>query len=418
MIHQMWAGLFSGENTVGKGVGFHPALDLLDCPKYVDYRKFGVETELSGRMLRALSTHVCAVLSASTEKRRKLLWKQAQKESGKYWKFSGKGLGKALRKTRPVKPCFNNADMRLDSLCSDVREGFIQLKSLGKTYGRIRIPFGKNRVAEKWKTHGKLLSGVEVSEHTVRFNYEIPRTAKNRGGETIGIDQGLLTVATLSNGNTTPAQCPHGHSLSSILDKMSRKMRGTKNFQRAQEHRKNFINWSVNALNLRDAGEVRLEKIWNIGYGKGRSRKLSHWTNTLIRDKIAAVCEMEEVPLVLQNCTYRSQRCSRCGMVRKSNRRGKEYSCAGCGYTADADYNASCNHAADLPSVSYILRKKNLNRKGFLWKPSGFYTLDGLPLVDSSSEELSVPRADNNTPRHTDGGESPAARGRRYLLTK
>lgn len=407
MISQMWNGLFSGKNVIGKGAGFFPAKDLLDCPKFVDYRKFNIKTELSARMLRSLSTHVCAVLSAATEKRRKLNWKLSQPASEKYPAMSEKRRGKMLRATRPLKPCFQKAPMRLDTLCSDVKDGekrgFLQLKTLGKKWGKIRLPFCYNRVSSKWGEIGKRLSGIEVTNRTVRFSYEIVRKAKRKEGDPIGVDQGLLTVASMSDGSTTPAKCPHGHSLSSVLDRLSRRKKGSKNFRKAQDHRDNFIRWSINHTNLRNAPEVRLEKIWNIGYRSTKSRKLSHWTNTTIRDKIAAVCEEAEVPLILQDCTYRSQRCSECGWVRKSNRQGKLYVCNLCGLHRDADYNASCNHACDLPNVSWNLRSRKLNRKGFFWKSDGFTFQDG-SLIESvcDSEELSVPRANSDISGQTD----------------
>ncbi len=40
---------------------------------------------------------------------------------------------------------------------------------------------------------------------------------------------------------------------------------------------------------------------------------------------------------------YTSQRCSKCGFVHRSNRNSHKFICKECGYTANADYNASCN---------------------------------------------------------------------------
>jgi transposase len=83
----------------------------------------------------------------------------------------------------------------------------------------------------------------------------------------------------------------HEHSLSSILDKLSRKKKGSKAFKRAQIHRKNFVHWSVNQINFEGVKEVRLEKVVNIRFGKKSSRKMSHWSNPEIRDKIKRKCE-------------------------------------------------------------------------------------------------------------------------------
>jgi putative transposase len=163
-----------------------------------------------------------------------------------------------------------------------------------------------------------------------------------------------------------------------IKDKtLSRKKKGSKAFKKTQDHRENFINWSINNLNLNDIKQINLENIINIGYKQGRSRFLSHFTNTLIRDKLLDYCNNAGVSVVLQSSTYRSQRCSCCGMVRKSNRKSKMYICKNCGMVMDADLNAAKNHEAVLPNIPFDLRKLSLNRKGFFWKSDGFYDLTG-----------------------------------------
>ena len=40
---------------------------------------------------------------------------------------------------------------------------------------------------------------------------------------------------------------------------------------------------------------------------------------------------------------YTSQKCSKCNCIHKSNRNSHLFICKECGYTANADYNASCN---------------------------------------------------------------------------
>jgi predicted nucleic acid-binding Zn ribbon protein len=63
--------------------------------------------------------------------------------------------------------------------------------------------------------------------------------------------------------------------------------------------------------------------------------------------------------------------------VYKSQRKGKIYSCKNCGLEIDADINAALNHQQDLPDIPYDLRRLNLNRVGFFWKTTGFYSLTG-----------------------------------------
>ncbi len=113
---------------------------------------------------------------------------------------------------------------------------------------------------------------------------------------------------------------------------------------------------------------------------------MSGWTNTLIERKVLSLAEELGVQVLLQKSEYRSQRCSCCGYVLKSNRKKKDFKCKSCGFICDADLNAALNHEADLFDLPFGFRQLKLNRRdGFLWKPSGIYTLSG--------EEIRVPFA-------------------------
>ena len=157
------------------------------------------------------------------------------------------------------------------------------------------------------------------------MRWNIPENKPKLNGNVIGADQGYKDILTLSNGTVTQKKDIHNHSLESITKKLTRKKKGSKSFFKAQIHRKNFINWSINQLNFENIKELRLENIINIRYKRKSSRLMSHWCNPIIRDKLIDKCKEEEVLLVLQSSTYRSQRCHQCGMVRKANRKGKLY---------------------------------------------------------------------------------------------
>jgi transposase len=233
-----------------------------------------------------------------------------------------------------------------------------------------------------------MMTSFLLAKRSVSIRWECETPKQREDGIIVGADQGALTVTTLSNGIITTKTNKHGYSLESVIKILARKKKGSKAFHKTQNHRENIINWSVNGLNLDNVKELRLEKIVNINYRKRTSRVLSHWTNTLIRDKILSTCELNGVRVVQQDATYRSQRCSNCGLVRKANRKGKFYKCIGCGLEIDADLNAAKNHEQDLPTVPIALRmlRRNLG-KGFLWKPNGFFEITG--------EALTVPLSKN-----------------------
>lgn len=195
--------------------------------------------------------------------------------------------------------------------------------------------------------------------------FDVEEPVKQTGG-VLGIDIGKRDVISCSNGFQTTKN-KHGHDLNSILSRMSRKKKGSKNFRKEEAHRTNYINWSINQLSLNNISEVKIEKIKGLRRGKRSSRVLSHWTYTDIFGKLKARCEEQGVLVTQINPTYTSQRCSKCGWTRKSNRNGKQFKCTSCDFVCDADLNASINIALNLLPIGKQERLLNKNRTGFYW---------------------------------------------------
>jgi len=350
-----------------------------------------IETFLSGRAIKCISTQVCGIIRAESEKVRKYHFIKDKlildNKEVPDWLIN-------KINTTPAKPNCAGIFPELNSVCCDFKEtpsgefdGFFSLKSIINTRRgvKINIPVNFHRRLLKWKKAGKQLNSFLVSSTSITFRYEI-ELKKRATGIVVGADQGLKTTMTLSNGNITPQIDKHGHSLDSICEKLARKKKGSKKFKRCAQHRKNFIHWSINQLNLSDIREIRLEKIVNINFGRRVSRKMQAWTNTIIRDKMLRIGEEQEVLVTLQDSSYRSQRCSCCGNVRKANRNGKVYSCKHCGNIMDADLNAAKNHEVNLPPVPFTFRSQRFNLgNGFFWKPTGFTSFDGKALTVPSS---------------------------------
>lgn len=338
----------------------------LNLPKYLNYKDFPLETDLYARSFSSALEQALGIVKSAIERQRRVLWARKNKNLN-------------IKNIAFSKPSPSSINPNLSSRCCDFKfsrgkfYGFLRLKCIGKRYGSINIPIIVNP-----RSGGKMKGGFVFCRNFVNINWEIKKNPHPQGDKVIGIDQGLKAVATFSDGQSTPEKCPHGHSLDSILDKLSRKKKETKAFRRAQLHRKNFVNWSINQLNFSGLREVRLEKVVNIRKGIRSSRKMSHWSNPEIRDKIKRRCEELEVPVVEQSCAYRSQRCSNCGLVRKANRKVKIYECKSCGFVSDADLNAAKNHEADLEPIPFSFLGQRLNLgSGFYWNPEGLSRIDG-----------------------------------------
>ena len=354
----------------------------------LEKRMGGVDSKLSARVKKCLLSLVLAKIGSSFEKQRKRKFMIDKiREDGGSVPIS---LIRKYEQNSPVKPDISKTDIELNSICVRIGSSetkkfdrWVVLKSLGM-FKEIAIPIQNHRQSLKFQDSGwKLKTSILLREGSVDLRWEKEQPEIKQSGSVVGIDQGLKDVVTLSDGRRPPQKDRHGHSLMSVCEKVSRKKRGSDAFRKAQDHRENFVNWSINQIDLSGVRQVNLEKIQNIGYKRNTSRLMKAWTNTAIRDKVKDVCEIQGVLVIEQTATYRSQRCSACGIVKKSNRKGKTYECPSCGNTMDADLNASLNHEVCIPDVPFGLRSLNLNRKGFFWKSEGFYGLDG--------EEITVP---------------------------
>ena len=349
--------------------------------------KANIKTFLSGRAMKCCLTQVAGMLKAETEKQRKRLYMFEKRKADGDTKKKLSSLIRRIKENIPKKPDFRKINPELNSICCSFQEiesnefnGFLRLTSITKDKMDIKIPIKYTRHSKKLMLNGKLKPSFLIRDNSVDFRWEIPDVDRRIQGRIVGADQGMKDVLTLSDKQVTPKTDIHGHSLESIIDRLCRKKKGSRGFRRTENHRENFINWSLNMLNLSGIIQINLERIWNIGYKNGRSRKMSHWTNTIIRDKVESLAEGLGVQVVHQDSTYRSQRCSDCGMVRKSNRKGKVYTCKHCGLIIDSDFNASLNHEIELPEIPYDFRNRKLNRAGFFWLDSGLFDLDGRSL--------------------------------------
>ena len=353
----------------------------LDTPKYFDYNMFPIDTFLTARALSSLATQVAGMIKSAVEKQRKRLYMLEKKKAEGVSKAKLKHLIKNIKNNIPQIPNCKNANIELSSKCIDWQDtpngefiGFLKIKAITKDKMEIHVPIKGHKHSNRLSRKGTRMNSFLISKSNINVRWKINKPNEKTTGVIIGADQGMKDVLTCSDGCKTPHHDAHGHNLESIMTKLCRKKKGSKAFKKAQRHRTNYINWSINQLNFDNIKELRLEQVINIGYKNKTSRMMSHWTNTTIRDKIEAKCEEEGTRLVHQSSTYRSQRCSQCGIVRRANRKGKIYSCKHCGNEMDADLNASLNHTIDLPDIPYPLREMKINRgNGFYWLPSGFY---------------------------------------------
>lgn len=252
------------------------------------------------------------------------------------------------------------------------------------SYKKYHLPSNKLNILSKqhrrynhWDSiKQERLKSFLLTENYICIRFSILPPELKKTGNVSAIDQGintLLTMVDTDNNVYKSGMNNHGFDFKDILLALARKKRGSKSFEKAAEHRKNYINWTINQLDLTVIKELRLEEIINIGYKQKRSKFLNGFTNKLISDKIQDATLLAGVQFLGQSSAYRSQRCNACGFVHYLNRSNKDkeiFHCRCCGHTANADVNAAKNHLVDgLPWLKpYIV--KGINRtSGFYWNP-------------------------------------------------
>jgi hypothetical protein len=364
-----------------------------DVPNFLSTKEYHYK-RLSAKAIKLVVSEVLSAIKAVTAKRRKQLYMVSKLMS------DGQDTRALQRKidSNPLSmPEVTDSFARFDSNCvsfipcSTKFTGFLKLEGLGKAFGIIYVPVNYSSHTEKLKKKGYIQKTTwQISRSKVCSTWELIPT-KSTGTKILGADQGLTTCLTLSDGQVTQKN-KHGYDLKSIIDVLSRKRKGSKAFKRAQEHRTNYINWSINQLDLTDVKEVRLEKLFQMRSGTNSSRKLGHWTYTAINSQIINRCSEQGVLVREQSAVYRSQRCSSCGWTQKINRKGKEFKCQSCSHCIDADLNGALNHELDLDPIPANFTQLKLNKSGFFWLETGLFDLTGqvltVPVVSSNSIEI------------------------------
>lgn len=375
---------------IDNNIEFNVSKFKYKLPKYLDYNKFKFDTFLSARALSSLVTQLRGNIDAVCKKQSKRIFIFDKKSSEGI--FDQK-LWTIIESNQPTKPDVSRINPELSSKCSEFIEtgnhfnGFLKLKSLGKSFGTIILPIKYHKHSNKFKSW-KRLSSFRISKNTIDIRWERNTPDLKNDGRIVGADQGATTILTLSDGQTTDKLNIREEKLLDIMNKMSRARKGSKRFRKLQSYRKNLINECINKLDFDSIKQINLEDVINIGYKRRTSRKMSHWTNTLIRNKIKDICELNGVRFNLQSSPYRSQRCNVCGWVKDKNRKGKEFKCTSCSFYGDADLNAAKNHEISLPDVPFSFLGSGKNKIGFFWNPDTIFTEigaeHGVPLVTTN----------------------------------
>ncbi|NBR00930.1 MAG: transposase, partial [Actinobacteria bacterium] len=239
-----------------------------------------------------------------------------------------------------------------------IDERCIQLPVVGK----IRLQPGERGYIPQGR-----YAQASVTEHAGKWfvsvvGIDVPDTRPN-GNPSVGVDLGVVNLATLSNGEVIPNPLvlkSRARKLKHLQQEVSRKARGSKNrakaVMRLKEAHSRVANTRKDALHkattylAKSHGKVVIEdlKVRNMtraGKGKrGLNRSVLDASFGEFRKMLEYKGARYGCEVVAVNPAYTSQRCSACGHVERGNRKTQaEFECLSCGFTANADLNAAKN---------------------------------------------------------------------------
>jgi len=323
---------------------------------------------ISKRAIQCAAKQASAIVRGTKQKQSQRLFviKKLQSEGKDYSKLQK--LYDTLQITKPNVMVEPELDSRFIKIVMDNPtsfDGWVTLSSLGNSL-KIEVPFKKHKHFNKMLLKGTIKSGIRLSKKMITFMFDIEDSKPKTVGSLIGIDVGLKSTLSCSNGQVIQKD-NHGHDYMSICKCLSKKRKGSKGFRKVETHRTNYINWTINQLNLKDVKEVNREEIKNLRKGKRNTRLMQSWNYRELFDVMDRKLSEQGVLVNLLNPTYTSQRCSSCGWVRKGNRSGKLFKCDKCFFERDADLNAAINLSLKLKPIGKQQRLKHENRTGFYW---------------------------------------------------
>lgn len=232
--------------------------------------------------------------------------------------------------------------------------------SLATINGRIKATFQIPECYQKyvnWEVRSSTLN-YDVRKD-IFFLHMIFRTEspKPSGDKVLGIDRGIVNIAVCSNNVffngkriknvrgkyaylRQKLQSTGTKSAKRLLRKISRK---ENSFVTDTNHciSKAIVNMPYNVFALEDLTSIRVQS----RKGKDFNRKLNSWAFYQLAQFIEYKAEALGKSVIYIDPRFSSQKCSHCGDIRKSNRKGNSYHCKACDFKLHSDLNAALNIA-------------------------------------------------------------------------
>ncbi len=183
----------------------------------------------------------------------------------------------------------------------------------------------------------------------------------------MGIDLGIKNIATTSTGKFFRSGLLNDNRRQFREKRAKLQSKGTRSckrvLQRISGRENRFSNWILHNISRQIVNEavnhnaevIAFEKLTNIRerakqWRKKERTKINLWTFCKLQQYVQYKALEAGIDTAFVDAKYTSQRCSKCGHIEPSNRNGLSFICKHCGYSLNADYNASKNIALKVLS--------------------------------------------------------------------
>lgn len=245
--------------------------------------------------------------------------------------------------------------------------------SLLALQGRVVVPFvmGKYQAERFTNTKGQCdLVLRKDGKWFLLVTIDLPDKSPIPATEFIGVDLGIINLATTSDGETFGGQgvervrqkysalrqtLQHKAAKQSQAGKRPRSVRRfTKQISKKEQNFRKQTNHTIAKKLVKEATDTQralaLEDLSGIRervekrFRRNQRAKVSGWSFFQLRQFVAYKAQLSGVSVVLVDPRDTSRTCSACGHCVKENRRSQsEFVCVSCGHTLNADLNAAIN---------------------------------------------------------------------------
>jgi IS605 OrfB family transposase len=229
-----------------------------------------------------------------------------------------------------------------------------QIASIWSVNGRLKISFVCHNLKYLPYIKGEADLIYKKGKFYLFQTVEVPEENIKDVEEFIGVDFGIINLATTSNGKSfSGKQVDDVRQRMTTLKKALQK-RGSKS---AKRHLKKLSGkerkFKKNTNHIISKQIVKCAKDTNKGIalenlkGFKVSVRKAQWAFDELRQFITYKARLNGIPVVFVNPKNTSRTCSHCGYISKSNRKTQsEFVCVQCGFSLNADINSALNIAS------------------------------------------------------------------------